>query len=166
MLRIWGMDLHLAASKNKKGDLLILASNISSQSIVTYYLKRWSIETLFKYLKTNGFNFEDTHIKTPKKLETMFFILTLVVVWPLKVSHSLKSKVPLKPAAHGRKRVSYFRRGLTAIRSCVHNLVYCLDTFLQYVHLMISDLCTETLLNEIPKHKARTIQERMAWGLK
>lgn len=166
VFRIWGMDLHLAASRNQKGDLLILASNISSRSIVIYYLKRWSIETLFKYLKTNGFNFEDTHVQTPKKLETMFFALTLVVVWTLKVSHSLKSEFPLKHAAHGRKRVSYFRRGLTAIRSCIHNLVYCLDTFLQYVHLMISNLCTENLLNEIPKRKSRIIQGRMVWRLR
>ncbi len=163
--RIWGIDLYLAVSRNREGELLIIASNISSKSVLKYYSLRWSIETLFKYLKTNGFNFEDTHIQTPRKLEAMFLTLTLVVVWTLKVSQSVKSESPLRRATHGRRRISFFRRGLTAIRSCIHNIVYRLEELIYYVHLLTTGICMEVLMNEIPRHKARLIQARLAWKL-
>ena len=95
----------------------------------------------------------------------MFFVLTLVVVWTLKVSQSLKAESPLKRAKHGRRRVSYFRRGLTAIRSCIHNVVYCLGELMYYVHLLTTGICMEVLDNEVPKHKAQLIQARLAWEL-
>lgn len=77
---IWGFELHIAIARNSHGELMIIASNFRSKDIFKYYLKRWSIESLFKYLKTHGFNLEDTHIKDSRKLEALIFILTLAVL--------------------------------------------------------------------------------------
>ena len=94
VFNIWGIDVYLAAARNDKGELMILVSNNKSKSTFKHYLKRWSIEVLFKYLKKHGFNLESTHITTNKSLEVLFFILTLAVVWTVKVSSSLEKESP------------------------------------------------------------------------
>ena len=51
------------------GELLIVATDeLSGFAIKTYGL-RWEIETLFACLKSKGFNFEDTHITKPERIE-------------------------------------------------------------------------------------------------
>lgn len=158
---VWGLILNLAVARNDKGDLMIIASNINSKSLFKHYLKRWGIETFFKYLKKHGFNLEDTHIISKKNLEVMFFVLSLSVVWTLKVSKSVSSKHPLKNATHGRKRTSFFMRGLKTIRNCIYNITLYLEKFIHYAHLIISGIALEILLKRVPKIKIRRILLRM-----
>ena len=164
VFNIWGIDVYLAAARNDKGELMILVSNNSSKSTFKHYLKRWSIEVLFKYLKRHGFNLESTHITTNKSLEVLFFILTLAVVWTVKVSSSLEKESPPKVAKHGRKRVSFFRRGLTAIRSSIQNLGFCMDKLIGYCRLLISRAALEIFLRRRKKNKKKKILLRIIYG--
>ena len=159
---IWGLTLNLSAARNEKGELMIIASNINSKSLFKHYLKRWSIETLFKYLKKHGFNLEDTHIILKKNLEVMFFVLLVAVVWTLKVSRSMSKQFPLKKGTHDRKRISFFRRGLRAIRNCIYNITLHLEKFIHFAHLIISGIDLKVLLRRGKKIKIRRIILRMA----
>jgi len=158
---IWGMDFYLSAARNDDGELMILVANFISRSIFKKYLKRWCIETFFKYLKRHGFNLEDTSIKANKRLDTLLFIIILSVVWSLRVSQSLKSERPLKTATHGRRRISFFRRGLSAIRQSIHNLAFDIGKFINYTHLLIFHIPLEWLVSGIKKRTLREIISRI-----
>ena len=48
--------------KDGKVDFCIIVSFNKPDEALEYYSKRWQIETLFRALKTSGFNLEDTHV--------------------------------------------------------------------------------------------------------
>ena len=114
---ILGVEVGLAASRNYKGELLIVITNKCSRLALKMYKKRWAIETLFCYLKTKGFCFEDTHMIDMKKVEAWMLILTLAVVWTLKARELVQPQ--LKVGSHGRKRKSLFKCCFEAIRKCL-----------------------------------------------
>jgi len=98
------------------------------------YKRRWSIETLFAYLKTKGFGFEDTHMSDKKKIEAWMFILTLALVWTLKTRLAIKHVA--KYAKHGRKRKSLFRCCFELIKRYLSNFEQYLKELLTYVRLL------------------------------
>ena len=56
---LWGRKLTLVGHKNEKGELKILASNFKCESeAFVLYRARWSIERLFKHMKTSGFDIQ------------------------------------------------------------------------------------------------------------
>lgn len=66
-----GYDLTLAGTRSKKGELVIILTNtdFKPRKILKIYKTRWGIECLFKNLKHNGFNLEETHMTLPERLE-------------------------------------------------------------------------------------------------
>ena len=153
LFNIWGIELYVAAARNDTGELMVLVSNVDDIRVFKKYLKRWSIETLFKYLKTHGFNLEDTRIIKSIRLEGLFFILTLAVAWTLVVSQSLRKTAPLRVASHGRMRISFFRRGLTAIRRGLVNIVLSPREWMDLCVLLIPKTVLELLQRGGKKHK-------------
>ena len=64
---IYGQNLVFEGTRSQKGDLVIVMSNqisLKLGSILKRYRKRWSIEELFRKLKTSGFHWENTHMTT------------------------------------------------------------------------------------------------------
>ena len=99
------------------------------------YKKRWSIETFFGYLKTKGFNFEDTHMTNLHKVASWMLLLTIAVTWTMKASLSIKEKTCL--ATHGRPRKSIFRIGFENLRRCLlRPLANRLEELLGYILLL------------------------------
>lgn len=161
---IWGINLYMAAARNENGELMLVVSNIYDRSVFKKYLKRWSIETLFKYLKTNGFNIEDTKIVKTSSLEVLFFILTLSVTWALAVSHSLRKRDPLQTTSHGRRRTSFFRRGMSAIRHSIANLTFFPGEWLSLCFLLIPKRVLEVVVKGHRKDKKQKILSRLCCG--
>ena len=129
-----GVNVQIAASRNYKGELLIVVTNVCPSKALKMYKKRWAIETLFSYLKTKGFCFEDTHMTDLKKIDAWMLLLTLAVVWTLKTNAIIQSKTT--HASHGRKRKSIFRSCFEEIRRCLLCLEAYLDEFLHYIRLL------------------------------
>lgn len=119
-----GVKMNVAASRNFKDELLIVVTNVCPYQALKNYKKRWLIETLFGYLKTKGFYFEDTHMTDSKKIDAWMLLLTLAVAWTIKANTLIQSTVEY--ASHGRKRKSVFRYCFEVIRRCL----LCLDIFL------------------------------------
>jgi len=64
-----------------------------------YCKKRWQIETLFKAFKTVGFNIENTHVTDQKRLEKLFMVVTIALVWCYKIGdyiHENIKKIKIK----------------------------------------------------------------------
>jgi len=117
-----GVKVYIGGQKLKTGDYLILISNLPLRAAKYYYAQRWEIEVLFGDLKKRGFNFEDTHISNPKRINNLTALLALAQVWAILVGQWIKRKgksIPIKK--HGRKAISLFKMGLDCLRKKILN---------------------------------------------
>ena len=85
------------------------------ETSVVNYKFRWQIESLFKALKTSGFNLEDTHLRHIDR----FAVVSLAFVWALKTDHRPNGLKPILRKSHGRRAVSVFRLGLDHLRHSI-----------------------------------------------
>jgi len=99
-----GKRIYLVVSK----DWYIL-TNHSPEEAIQRYKERWKIESLFGFLKTKGFNLEDTHLKQPFKLITLMNLLSLALLFILQALEYLPFP---KLKKHGYPQHSGFRRAL------------------------------------------------------
>ena len=112
-----GTQVYLGGQKLKTDDYLILISNLPLKHARSYYARRWEIEVLFGDLKGRGFNFEDTHITNPQRINNLIAILALTHAWAILVGEWITQRgknIPIKK--HGRRAMSIFRMGLDFIR--------------------------------------------------
>jgi len=93
---MYGSTVYFAGTRSDKGDLVIVITNQDwkPQKILTQYRKRWSIEELFKKLKTSGFHWENTHMKIASRLLTLLVIMSLAAL--LLYCMGISSRTPWK----------------------------------------------------------------------
>jgi hypothetical protein len=58
--------------------------------------------------ETAGFNLEDTHMKYPKRLSTLFGILAIAAVVAIKLGGAVHRRSPIPVKKHGRPQRSLF----------------------------------------------------------
>lgn len=86
------------------------------------YAKRWEIETLFKCLKSGGFNFEDTHLIQPERLEKLMVFLAIAFSWAYMIGEWCHTQKPIRIKSHQRPAKSIFRYGLDWLRDILLNI--------------------------------------------
>ena len=112
-------------SFNREGklDYLILVSFNKPEESLEYYKKRWQIETLFKAFKSSGFNIENTHVTDQKRLEKLFMIIMIALIWCYKIGDYIDENIkPIKIKKHQRKAFSVFKYGLNYLNNILLNL--------------------------------------------
>ena len=62
------------------GFFIIVSFNKPEQAM-TYNKQRWQIETLFKGLKSSGFNIEDTLVTDLERLGKLFLLTMIAFLW-------------------------------------------------------------------------------------
>lgn len=140
IMKLHGQRCYLSGSKtiNRKGkmEFLIIVSFNKPEQAMVYYKQRWQIETMFRGLKSSGFNIEDTHVTDLVRLEKLFSLTMIAFVWCYKIGDYLDEniqKIIIKK--HGRRAVSVFKYGLdylskfllTGFKSLENNLFYFLS---------------------------------------
>jgi len=118
---MWKQSIYLSALRLSDGDLLIVATDSLLADPILQYGKRWEIETLFGCFKSRGFNFEDTHIVKPERIEKLLVLLTIAFAWAHKVGEWRHEKKAIRIKKHGRKAQSWFRYGLDCLRDALLN---------------------------------------------
>ncbi|MDZ7759968.1 MAG: IS4 family transposase [Desulfovermiculus sp.] len=109
---LWGLQLFFIGTKSKNGELVIVVTESRVYTALEDYAKRWGIETMFKALKSKGFDFESTHLNNYERLSKMTALLAIAFAWAYKVG-TIENKIKkIKIKSHGRKAVSIFRYGL------------------------------------------------------
>jgi len=103
-------------------EYLILVTDKNPEKALDDYKKRWGIETLFQCLKGRGFNFEDTHMTAPERIDKLIALLAIAFSWCHATGEWSNSQNPIRIKKHGRKSVSLFRRGLDHIREILLNI--------------------------------------------
>lgn len=97
-------------------ELLILISFDRPKESFEYYTLRWQIETLFKSLKSIGFNIEDTHITVLEMLDRLIQLVMIAFTWCYLVGDQIdKTFKEIKIKTHGRRALSVIKYGLDYI---------------------------------------------------
>ena len=80
---------------------------------MSYYKQRWQIETLFRGLKSSGFNIKDTHVTDLERLEKLFSLAMIAFIWCYRIGDYIDERVKkIAIKKHGRRAVSVFKCGL------------------------------------------------------
>ncbi len=124
IVKINGVCCYVSGTKSLgrdgKLDLLNLISFKKPQESLGYYKKRWQIETLFKAFKSSGFNIENTHVTDQKRLEKLFLIVMIALIWCYKIGDFVDENIkPIKFKKHQRRAFSVFKNGL----NCLNNIL-------------------------------------------
>ena len=119
--KISGHELFLSGTMTQAGEYLIIASSQDHEHALERYSQRWQIETLFQALKSRGFNFEDTHITMPERLNALTCILSLCFSLAHLVGEWRHEQKPIKILKHGRPQQSLFRYGYDWVRDKLLN---------------------------------------------
>ena len=126
---LWGLWLYITGTKSAKGELVIVVTQERPETAIKDYEKRWEIETLFKCLKSSGFNFEDTHLNDIDRISKLMAILTIAFCWAYITGEWMNNKRPIKLKSHGRKEKSVFRYGLDCLGEIFAHLSAKTDEF-------------------------------------
>ncbi len=127
-------------SSAKEKLLYFISSLTQSKEIVQIYPIRWTIETCFKHLKSNGFNLEEIGFKNTAKIMLMMGIVVFLYV--LCITQGLKrlmkkKKSDWKKYSNGKSFLSesIFLKGLAYINAEFWNLV----GFIEYLNRELAD---------------------------
>lgn len=100
-------------AKEGKTELLLIASLEKDQCPFENYRERWQVETMFKAMKSSGFNINKTHLKHTERIENLFKLVMIAYCWCYKMGVYLHTQVKrISVKTHGRMQVSLFKHGL------------------------------------------------------
>ena len=63
--------------KDGKPELQILVWYCNAEEALEMYRRRWQIETMFKGLKSSGFNIEGSHVRDRERMSNLFSIIMI-----------------------------------------------------------------------------------------
>lgn len=108
--------------KEGKPEMQILVSYCDAEEALDMYKLRWQIETLFKGLKSSGFNIEGSHVRNLERMSNLFSIVMIAYIWCYLVGIYIHENIKsIKVLKHGRRSVSLFKYGLDYISQCLNN---------------------------------------------
>lgn len=79
--------------KERKVKFVILVSFNKPDYALSYYKERWQIETLFKAMKSSGFNIEDTHVTARDRLQKLILLTMMAFAWCCRVGDYLDQQI-------------------------------------------------------------------------
>lgn len=115
-----GQACYLSGSRIKghdgKPELQIIVSFNRPENAVAAYRQRWQIETMFKAMKSAGFNIEDTHLTDIERIEKLLLLVMMAFVWCYNIGEFVNLNLrSIRILKHGRKAKSIFRYGLDIV---------------------------------------------------
>lgn len=110
-------------STTGKYEFTIIASyNKQDQSLINYK-ERWQIETMFKAMKSSGFNLEATHLSDLERISKLLAVVAIAFVWAYLAGIDKHQNIkPIKVKKHGRKAYSFFKYGLIRLARVFNNI--------------------------------------------
>lgn len=120
---LWNHSVRLSAYRNDKNELMVVAaSGDIDVNIFALYKFCWSIERLFKHLKSGGFDIEKSHITIPNrfmKFVTVCAIASALIIKNGLIQHEIKPIRIRTQKTNLKQLVSFFTYGLDHLRNCL-----------------------------------------------
>ena len=108
-----------------KIEFVIIATYDFSPDALTIYKDRWQIETMFRALKSSGFNFEVTHLTDMERISKLLSLMSIAFIWAYRVGiYRDRNLAPIKIKKHGRRAYSFFKYGLIFIAHALLCSIY------------------------------------------
>lgn len=153
-----GVRCNVLMKKLADGDFLFLVGTMFAKELGANYKYRWSIEVLFQSFKERGFDLEATHLTDPKKLSKLlvFISIAVAICVSIGIQHH-KKKVKIKTKNHGYKKNSFFKKGLTMLRTVLkrkennEQAKQILDTLMEFFAIFIRRIQMVLSLNQTLK---------------
>ena len=124
-----GQYVYLAGSRINNSDGIpelqsLICFNRPEDGVATYK-KRWEIETVFRAMKSSGFNIEDTHLRDRGRIARLLAIVCIALVWAYLVGEHKDIYIkPIRILKHGRRAKSLVKYGLEEISSVLFRPAY------------------------------------------
>ena len=122
---VTGRICHLAAYcfiNQGKRDLVIIASFSKTRESINEYAKRWQIESMFRAIKSSGFNIQRTHLSDINRFEKLLTLVFIAFLWAYLTGIYIHKKIKrIRLLKHGRKAKSFFKYGLEYIADWLLN---------------------------------------------
>ena len=119
------LSASIIKSKQGNNEYQFLISFSKPETAFETYKERWQIETMFKAMKSSGFNIEHTHLKDYNIILKLIHLVSIAFLWCYLVGDFLHEKVkPIKIKNHGRKAKSIFKYGLEYIANALINKLF------------------------------------------
>ncbi len=84
---VYGVQLNVMAVLSDVGQRVVIASSLPSWQILGVYRTRFRVECMFRFLKSKGFRWEETHMLLHDRLDRLVCLLVIVFVWCVLVGH-------------------------------------------------------------------------------
>ncbi|MDZ7934413.1 MAG: transposase [Emticicia sp.] len=144
-LEIEGYKFRWIALKNNKpddpkDDLVILLSSLTrfkKNKIAQMYSQRWYIETMFKSLKSNGFNIEDMNLKDPNKVRLMMYLVIIAYIICVKEGIKDLKKISKKKFENKSTGEVSFVLSKAVFRKGYENVVYHAQKINEFVRFIL-----------------------------
>lgn len=124
---IRGNQVYLSGIKTlnpntKEYEFVIIASYNKQDQALIDYKERWQIETMFRAMKSSGFNLEDTHLYDLERISKLIALVAIAFIWAYKVGIDKDLNIKeIKRKKHGRKAYSFFKYGLIELTTAFVN---------------------------------------------
>lgn len=116
------LSASIIKSKNQTPEYQFLISFHKPDKALDSYKDRWQIETMFRAMKTSGFNIEKTHLTHLDRILKLLLIISIAFTWAYLVGDFLHKNVKaIAIKKHGRRAKSIFKYGLDYIAAAFLN---------------------------------------------
>lgn len=119
--KVLGCLVYVIGEKLLNGEYRIVITDSKPKEALERYAIRQEIETMFGCLKTRGFNFEDTHMTKPERIDNLMAVMTISFVWSHRAGDIFNEVQPIKIKSHGERAKSIFRHGYDYLRRLLIN---------------------------------------------
>lgn len=130
---VYGSLMQVVATLSPEGERVIVASDLSIPATLEVYRQRWAIEGTFSALKSRGLGLEETHMVKAARHERLFGLLTLALVWMVRVGTWREETRPIPLKKHGRKAVGVAQYGWDLLADALRWSASAVQT---YLHLL------------------------------
>ena len=93
---------------------------------------------MFKAFKRSSFNIERTPVTDQKRLEKLFIVVMIALVWCCKIGDYVdENKKPIKIKKHQRRSFSVFKYGLNCINNTLITKYQSVTIFVMYLEIFV-----------------------------
>jgi len=146
---VLGCLVYVVGKKEIDGELRIVITDSEPETALARYKIRHEIETMFGCLKIKGFNFEDTHMTRPDRIDNLLAVMAISFAWSYRTGEIYEDVEPIEIKKHGDRAKSIFRHGYDYLRRLLVNYSTRAIEFLKNLDVIKSGRRTHNSLKTI-----------------